>query len=88
MRRKPCSRRKRTTTKSVPRLADLEYAKAAVLNVPAGHRSALQFPCLVGKQFCPSDGNSVPTLEHGSTTGRGRDCQSLDLRLACRKDAG
>src|ERR1700747_1622089 len=32
MRRKPHSRRKRTTTKSVLRLPDLEHAKAAVLN--------------------------------------------------------
>src|SRR5450631_645403 len=32
MKRKPCSRRKRTTTKSVLRLPDLEHAKAAVLN--------------------------------------------------------
>ncbi len=32
MKRKPYSRRKRTTTKSVLRLPDLEHAKAAVLN--------------------------------------------------------
>jgi len=32
MKRKPFSRRKRTTTKSVLRLPDLEHAKAAVLN--------------------------------------------------------
>src|SRR5437879_1808410 len=32
MKRKPHSRRKRTTTKSVLRLPDLEHAKAAVLN--------------------------------------------------------
>ena len=32
MMRKPYSRRKRTTTKSVLRLPDLEHAKAAVLN--------------------------------------------------------
>src|SRR5437762_3438663 len=32
MNRKPHSRRKRTTTKSVLRLPDLEHAKAAVLN--------------------------------------------------------
>jgi hypothetical protein len=32
MNRKPYSRRKRTTTKSVLRLPDLEHAKAAVLN--------------------------------------------------------
>ena len=32
MQPKPYSRRKRTTTKSVLRLADLEHAKAAVLN--------------------------------------------------------
>jgi integrase len=32
MKRKPYSRRKRTTTKSVQRLPDLEHAKAAVLN--------------------------------------------------------
>jgi len=32
MKRKPYSRRKRTTTKSVLRLTDLEHAKAAVLN--------------------------------------------------------
>jgi len=32
MKRKPYSRRKRTTTKSVRRLPDLEHAKAAVLN--------------------------------------------------------
>jgi hypothetical protein len=31
MKRKPYSRRKRTTTKSVLRLPDLEHAKAAVL---------------------------------------------------------
>ena len=32
MKRKPYSRRKRTGTKSVLRLPDLEHAKAAVLN--------------------------------------------------------
>src|SRR6202043_3664837 len=32
MKRKPYSQRKRTTTKSVLRLPDLEHAKAAVLN--------------------------------------------------------
>src|SRR5256885_14122313 len=32
MKQKPYSRRKRTTTKSVLRLPDLEHAKAAVLN--------------------------------------------------------
>src|SRR5271169_1949110 len=32
MKRKPYSRRKRTSTKSVLRLPDLEHAKAAVLN--------------------------------------------------------
>ena len=32
MKRKPYSRRKHTTTKSVLRLPDLEHAKAAVLN--------------------------------------------------------
>jgi hypothetical protein len=32
MKRTPYSRRKRTTTKSVLRLPDLEHAKAAVLN--------------------------------------------------------
>jgi hypothetical protein len=32
MKRKPYSRRTRTTTKSVLRLPDLEYVKAAVLN--------------------------------------------------------
>ena len=32
MKRKPYSRRKRTTAKSVLRLPDLEHAKAAVLN--------------------------------------------------------
>ena len=32
MKRKPHSRRKRTTTKSVLRLPDLEHAKTAVLN--------------------------------------------------------
>jgi hypothetical protein len=32
MKRKPYPRRKRTTTKSVLRLPDLEHAKAAVLN--------------------------------------------------------
>jgi len=32
MKRKPYSRRKRSTTKSVLRLPDLEHAKAAVLN--------------------------------------------------------
>ena len=32
MKRKPHSRRKRTATKSVLRLPDLEHAKAAVLN--------------------------------------------------------
>jgi hypothetical protein len=32
MKRKPYSRRKRTTTKSVPRLPNLEHAKAAALN--------------------------------------------------------
>ena len=32
MKRKPHSRRKRTTTKSVLRLPDLEHAKATVLN--------------------------------------------------------
>ena len=32
MKKKPHSRRKRTTTKSVLRLPDLEHAKAAVLN--------------------------------------------------------
>jgi hypothetical protein len=32
MKRRPYSRRKRTTTKSVLRLLDLEHAKAAALN--------------------------------------------------------
>jgi hypothetical protein len=37
MKRKPYPRRKRTATKSVLRLPDLEHAKAAVLNM--GHVS-------------------------------------------------
>ena len=47
MKRKPHSRRKRTTTKSVLRLPDLEHAKAAVLNsltsldAQRGHRHAV-----------------------------------------------
>src|SRR2546427_4057850 len=47
MKRKPYSRRKRTTTKSVLRLPDLEHAKAAVLNsltsadVQRGYRHAI-----------------------------------------------
>jgi hypothetical protein len=32
MKQKPSSRRRRNSTKSVPRLPDLEHAKAAVLN--------------------------------------------------------
>src|SRR5262244_3883807 len=48
MKRKPCSRRKRTTTKSVLRLPDLEHAKAAVLNsltspdAKRGYRHAIE----------------------------------------------
>src|SRR5881275_3020028 len=47
MKRKPHARRKRTTTKSVLRLPDLEHAKAAVLNSltspgrPTGYRHAI-----------------------------------------------
>ena len=32
MKRKPCSRRKRSNARSILRLPDLEHAKAAVLN--------------------------------------------------------
>jgi hypothetical protein len=47
MKRKPYSQRKRTTTKSVLRLPDLEHAKAAVLNsltspdAKRGYRNAI-----------------------------------------------
>ena len=47
MKRKPQSREKRTTTKSVLRLPDLEHAKASVLNsltnpdAPGGYRHGI-----------------------------------------------
>ena len=50
MKQKPSSRRKRSSTKSVLGLLDLEHAKAAVLNslnstdAKRGYRDAIEFP--------------------------------------------